>query len=87
MSEHYIKDIGKVECVGHEDTVTMGTYSISVASKCGLSVSCIICGENVELNMTEEMGSRNGHYIFKVCDECKKAVMKMRETHQHEDKG
>ena len=53
-----------------------------------LATSCIICGESVPLTMEEEMGSRNGHYIFKVCDECKEAVMKMRElTHQHEEKG
>jgi hypothetical protein len=44
-----------------------------------LSTPCIICGEDVELNMTEEMSSRCGNYIFKVCDECKEAVMKMRE--------
>ena len=44
-----------------------------------LATSCIICGESVPLTMEEEMGSRNGHYIFKVCDDCKKAVMKMRE--------
>lgn len=53
-----------------------------------LATSCIICGESVLLTMEEEMESRNGHYNFKVCDECKEAVMKMRElTHQHEDKG
>ena len=53
-----------------------------------IAVSCIICGESIELTMEEEMGSRNGHYIFKVCDECKKAIIKMRElTRQHEDKG
>lgn len=62
-------------------------FTTSVTDKCGLCVSCIICGESIELTMAEEMGSRNGH-IFKVCDECKEAVMKMRElTHQHEDKG
>ena len=53
-----------------------------------LATSCIICGESVPLTMEEEMVSRNGYYIFKVCDKCKEAVMKMRElTHQHEDKG
>lgn len=60
----------------------------SATSRCGLCVSCIICGESIELTMAEEMASRYGHHIFKVCDECKEAVMKMRElTHQHEDKG
>lgn len=44
-----------------------------------LATSCIICGESAPLTTEEEMGSRNGHHIFKVCDECKKAVMKMRE--------
>ena len=44
-----------------------------------LATSCLICGESVPLTMEEEMGSRNGHYIFKICDECKNAVMKMRE--------
>lgn len=44
-----------------------------------IATPCIICGESVELNMIEEIGIRNGHYVFKVCDKCKRAVMKMRE--------
>ena len=53
-----------------------------------IAISCIICGENVLSTMAEEMASSHRHHIFKVCDECKKAVMKMRKlTHQHEDKG
>lgn len=51
----------------------------SDTSKIGLCVSCIICGESIELTNLEEMASRCGQPIFKVCDECKAAVMKMRE--------
>lgn len=61
-------------------------FTTDVTGRTGICVSCIICGESIELTMIEEMESRHGN-IFKVCDECKKAVMKMRElTHQHEDK-
>ncbi len=52
---------------------------INLSSKSGICVSCIICGEPVELTMEEELGAKNGHYIFKVCDECRNAVMKIRE--------
>ena len=48
-----------------------------------ICVSCIICNESIEIALENgEIGA------FKVCDACKKAVMKMRGlTHQHEDKG
>lgn len=40
-----------------------------------LATSCVICGESVKLTEYEAMGKN----IFKVCDKCKQAVMKMRE--------
>jgi hypothetical protein len=47
-----------------------------------ICVSCVICNESVEITL------ENGEICaFKVCDECKKAVMRMRETIEHEDKG
>lgn len=53
--------------------------SIKDVAKAKIYVSCIICGEQIALNENEE------HYlicgggaIFKVCDKCKQAVMKMR---------
>ena len=48
-----------------------------------VSIPCIICGEDV---VREYEGC--GIVTIEICDECKKAVMKMRElTHQHKDKG
>lgn len=60
------------------ETTTINTNSISV--------ECLICGQSVLLTAFEEMVARN-HSIYKVCDKCKQAVMKMRETIEHEDKG
>ncbi len=46
-------------------------------------VQCIICGENIVIENKECCKG-----FIKVCDNCKNAVMNMRElTHQHEDKG
>lgn len=53
-----------------------------VSAKFSVSVPCIICGELVELTDYEEKCCRD---IYKVCDKCKQAVMKIRE--QYEDKG
>ena len=47
-------------------------------SKISIGVPCIICGEIVKLTELEESITR-GREIFKVCDKCKQAVMKMRE--------
>ena len=65
--------------------ITM-TTNISEFAKTSISVECLICGESVLLTGIEEMVARN-HSIYKVCDKCKQAIMKMRETIQHEDKG
>lgn len=61
-----------------------------------LATPCLICGESVELTEYEAMGKN----IFKICDKCKNAVMKMRggeimlkdyfdeeKQYLHEDKG
>ena len=44
-----------------------------------IGISCIICGEVVELTSYEEEAIKYGKCIHsKVCLECKKAVLKMR---------
>ena len=44
------------------------------------SVSCIICGESVELTQDEELMLKNGISVGpKVCEKCKQAVLHMRE--------
>ena len=61
--------------------LSSGTVDINLAymnSKISIGVPCIICGELVKLNELEESIIR-GREIFKVCDKCKQAVMKMRE--------
>lgn len=40
-----------------------------------LATPCLICGESVKLTEYEAIGKN----IFKICDECKNAVMKMKE--------
>ena len=41
-------------------------------------VHCIICDEEIQLTDDEFGFVLNGNHIFKVCDKCKQAVMKMR---------
>lgn len=43
-----------------------------------IGTQCLICGEFIKLNEYELRGD-----TVKVCDECKKAVMKMREKGKH----
>lgn len=43
-------------------------------------MSCIICGESVALTPSEVISLEYGHHIHsKVCDECKAAVLRIRE--------
>lgn len=67
------------------ETTTINT-NIPEFAKASISVECLICGQSVLLTAFEEMVARN-HSIYKVCDKCKQAVMKMRETIEHEGKG
>ena len=46
------------------------------------ATSCLICGEDVLV-----YGYEAEHGCYKVCNKCKQAVKKMRETIEHEDKG
>ena len=65
-------------------TITINT-NIPEFTKASIGVECLICGQSVLLTEFEEMVARN-HSIYKVCDKCKQAVMKMRETIEHKDK-
>ena len=47
---------------------------------------CIICNELFELTDQELRYVLSGGLMIKACDKCKQAVMKMRETIEHEDK-
>lgn len=59
----------------------------STSARISLNTPCIICRESIELTSEEEMAIRYGNNIVKVCGKCKQAVIKMRETIEHEDKG
>ena len=67
-----------------ENNGKIKTIKASPPETIKIGVSCIICGDSVELNDYEAMCHSN---IVKVCEKCKKAVMKMRETIEHEGKG
>ena len=66
-------------------TITINT-NIPEFAKASIGVECIICGESVLLTAFEEMVARK-HSVYKVCDKCKQAVIIMRETIEHQDKG
>lgn len=48
-----------------------------------LAIPCIICGESVELTEEEEMSLSYGDHVrSKVCNECRSAVLYMRDHMQ-----
>lgn len=48
--------------------------------KCSLAVSCLVCGDGVELDEYEEQRMLAGLPLNpKICDECKKAILWARE--------
>ena len=52
------------------------------------TISCIICNEEIQLTDREfELLFCTFSVTILVCDKCKQAVIKMRETIEHEDKG
>lgn len=50
--------------------------------KLEIATRCLICDESVSITYLELYNN-----VPKVCDKCKQAVMKMRETIENEDKG
>lgn len=52
------------------------------------TINCIICNEKIQLTDREfELLFCTGSVSRLVCDKCKQAVIKMRETVENEDKG
>ena len=47
-----------------------------------IGVACLICGESIKLSENEELAVRHNHYIFKVCDKCKRAVLSIRKAEE-----
>lgn len=50
-----------------------------------LGVFCIICGESVELTKNEELAVMWGHSPIKVCNECRKAILRMRRKYDNSE--
>lgn len=64
------------------DSMGSVIYTQPIQEDCFIgSVKCLICGEHVPIKNSEQ------GLICKICSSCKQAVMKMRETTEHEDKG
>ena len=57
-----------------------GTVTTDLVTTSTICVRCLICGESVELNDTEETVLKYGKSVSKVCGKCRNAVMKMREV-------
>ena len=57
---------------------TLTIDNINVNAKIG--TYCLICKESVELTAEEEMRLMYGHgyHFHKVCDECRKAILRLR---------
>ena len=54
--------------------VTIKVDEVLPVKNSGITIKCIICGEFVALDRWEETCA-----VAKVCEKCKKAVMKVRE--------
>ena len=49
----------------------------------GIGVNCIICDEFCELDEVEENALRHGHQVVKVCDDCKRVVLWMKDIEKY----
>ena len=51
---------------------------------CGdIGVNCIICNEFCGLDEVEENALRHGHQVVKVCDDCKRVVLWMKDIEKY----
>ena len=53
-------------------------YSKCDESTAAIAIGCIICGEYTSLTPEEESALYRGKTIYKVCDKCRDAVIRMR---------
>ena len=64
---------------GMEDAQSISISEKDFAENANIAIGCLICGEAVELEK-EGIALKWGHRtIYKICDKCKAAVLKMRE--------
>ena len=48
-----------------------------------IGVNCIICNEFCKLDEVEENALRHGHQVVKVCDDCKRVVLWMKDIEKY----
>ena len=79
ISEKSPNPPNQFSCIQHTKTdfkkESMTTVYVSdIKANFKFATPCVICGESVELSDSEALS----HYVFKVCDKCKNAVMLVR---------
>lgn len=63
---------------GMEDAQSISRSGRYLAEDATIAIECLICGKAVELEKEEIVALEWGHRtIYKVCDKCKAAVLKM----------
>lgn len=77
MSEHYIKDIGKVEYVGHEGSVTMGTYNIEEIEKSNENKVEIIWKQSQQIEKLKDKLQKQAEWIENNKNKAKNCAMQM----------
>lgn len=83
----YTSNPPKVKCTVsgkfhyYDDDCDIKTITIDKeVSKGRIGVACIVCGETVLLNEHEVLALKHRHNVdVKVCDECKKAILYIRD--------
>lgn len=54
------------------------TVSDNSSYICRISINCLICGEQIDLNEYEEKYAETGKPLIKVCNKCKAAIINNR---------
>lgn len=71
MSEEYVI-VDSKKCL---------TTRSDISNFAHIAIQCLICEDSVELEEYEESRLKHGMYVApKICDKCKEAILKMRNT-------
>lgn len=77
MSKHYIKDIGEIEYLGHEDSVTMGTYDIEEIEKSNENKVEIIWKQSQQIEKLKDKLQKQSEWIENNKNKAKNCAIQM----------
>ena len=64
-------------------TQTENYLVLKPIAESSIGVKCIICNEFCELDEGEKNALRHGHQVVKVCDDCKRVILWMKDIEKY----